>query len=266
MTFSPPPVRWKSRRWLVRIGLGVLVVFFLAFLALWAPVYVPRFLYGLSAHPANSGSPEQPATVAEGISPEPSLTIPKLGVSAPVVYEPSTVEATIQKALRNGVVHYGTTAVPGQPGNVAIFGHSSNDWWKAGDYNRVFVLLDKLVPGDTVTVNYQSVMYIYEVTGSKIVKPTEFSVLNPTPTPTLTLITCTPIGTSLKRLVVTAKQVSPVPGSATTISVVPSVTPVPPTSNNDQPPEAEAALVGSDGVTTSFWNTVQTGFNSVIGR
>jgi LPXTG-site transpeptidase (sortase) family protein len=112
-------------------------------------------------------------------------------------------------------VHYGNTALPGQSGNVAIFGHSSNDWWEPGNYKFVFVLLDKLAPGDTVTVNYNARAYTYQVTGSKIVEPTEVAVLNPTVQPTLTLITCSPPGTSLRRLVVTAKQVSPNPSQTT---------------------------------------------------
>ncbi len=73
----------------------------------------------------------------------------------------------------------------------------------------MFVLLDKLVAGDTFTVNYNSKQYVYEVTGSKVVPPTDLSVLNQTDEPTMTLITCTPPGTSWQRLVVTAKQIGP---------------------------------------------------------
>lgn len=145
------------------------------------------------------------------VSSAPLITIPKIKVSAPIVYEPSMAEPDVQKALQRGVVHYGNTPEPGQPGNSVIVGHSSNDWWEPGKYKFVFVLLDKLVPGDKFSVNHKGKRYIYQVTQSKIVAPTDLSVLAPTAEPTMTLITCTPPGTSWKRLIIHAKQISPAP-------------------------------------------------------
>lgn len=150
------------------------------------------------------------------VSAEPTISIPKINVNAPVVYEPSIAEPAIQKALVNGVVHYGTSVKPGQNGNSVIVGHSSNDWWEPGNYKFVFVLLDKVVVGDQFSINYQSRRYVYEVTSVKVVEPTDLSVLAPTPNPTVTLITCTPPGTSWKRLIVQGKQISPEPGTNTT--------------------------------------------------
>jgi hypothetical protein len=141
---------------------------------------------------------------------------------------------------------------------VAIFGHSSNDWWQPGNYKQIFVLLDKLKAGDQIEITYQSKRYTYEVTGSRVVLPTAMSVLDPTSSPTLTLITCTPIGTSLKRLVVTAKQIDPAPGVG---SAIPVATPAPQAS---AAPAADS-LVGADGAGTSFWNVIVTGFKSVFG-
>lgn len=152
-------------------------------------------------------------TPAVTVSAEPTMSIPKINVTAPLVFEPSTAEAAVQKGLQNGVVHYGNTAVPGQPGNSVIVGHSSNDWWEPGNYKFVFVLLDKLVPGDTYTVDYKGTKYVYQVTETMIVEPTNLSVLAQTPEPTMTLITCTPPGTSWKRFIVKAKQISPAPAS-----------------------------------------------------
>lgn len=152
-----------------------------------------------------------PAVTANAVDPNPIITIPKINVSAPVVYEPSINEAQIQRSLQNGVVHYGSTPKPGQPGNAVIVGHSSNDLWQPGNYKFVFVLLDKLSPGDTFSVNYESKKYVYEVTETKVVKPTDLSVLAPTNEPSITLITCFPPGTSYERLIVRAKQTSPAP-------------------------------------------------------
>lgn len=151
---------------------------------------------------------------AETVPPDPIIIIPKINVNAPVVYEPSQAEDKIQYGLRSGVVHYGGTAVPGERGNVVIVGHSSNDWWQPGNYKFAFVLLDKLAIGDSVQINYQSKKYVYQVTSNKVVAPTDLSVLDPTTDPTLTLITCTPPGTNWKRLIISAKQIEPVPASA----------------------------------------------------
>jgi len=152
------------------------------------------------------------ANLAEAAPPGNVISIPKIKVaSVPIVLEPTINEAAIQKSLQSGVVHYAGTALPGEKSNIVIVGHSSNDWWEPGNYKFIFALLEKMVVGDQIQVNYQQKKYVYEVTGTKVVEPTEISVLQPTSEPQLTLITCTPPGTSWKRLVVVAKQVSPLP-------------------------------------------------------
>ncbi len=156
---------------------------------------------------------------AEAIDAPDQLIIPKIKVTTPVVFEPSIAEAAIQKSLQNGVVHYAGTALPGEHSNIVIVGHSSNDWWEPGNYKFIFSLLEKMAPGDQIQFNYQKKKYVFEVTGTKIVEPSEISVLQPTSEAQLTLITCTPPGTSWKRLIVVAKQVQPVP-------TVPQATPV----------------------------------------
>lgn len=47
--------------------------------------------------------------------------------------------------------------------------------------------------------------YVYKVTGQQVVKPEEVHVLNPTPTPTVTLVTCTWDGS--ERLIVKGELV-----------------------------------------------------------
>ncbi len=165
----------------------------------------------VTATPVPATVAKQTANQAEAAPPGNVVIIPKINVNAPIILEPSIQEQAIQKSLQHGVIHYAGTALPGERSNMALFGHSSNDWWEPGDYKFVFALLDKLVVGDQVQVNYEQKKYVYQVTGSRVVEPTEISVLQPTSEPQLTLITCTPPGTSWKRLVVTAKQISPVP-------------------------------------------------------
>jgi sortase A len=160
-------------------------------------------------------------TTSIKVGPEPKVIIPKINVDAPVVYDvPSLAENVIQDKLKSGVVHYpipGANSVPGQIGNTVILGHSSNDVFDDGAYKFVFVQLDKLEKGDTFYLNYQGTRYTYSVTEKRVIDPTEVSQLvMDTNKPLATLVTCTPPGTALKRLVVIAEQISPDPTKATT--------------------------------------------------
>lgn len=154
------------------------------------------------------------------VAPAPKIIIPKINVDAPVVYDvPSIEESVVQEKLKGGVVHYpipGASSVPGQVGNTVVLGHSSNDVFDDGAYKFVFVQLDKLEKGDTFYLNYNGTRYTYSVTEKKIILPTEVSSLViQTDKPIATLVTCTPVGTALKRLVVIAEQISPDPTVAT---------------------------------------------------
>lgn len=233
-------------------------VFLLVLLLFKAPILLSQLGYSFGQK-NNSTTNSAPAVTTDAVPAANTITISKINVHAPVVYEPSVQEADVQKALENGVVHYGNTPVPGQSGNVAIFGHSSNDWWEPGNYKFVFVLLDKLAPGDQVTIDYNQVRYTYQVTGSQIVDPTDVAVLSPTSTPTLTLITCSPPGTSLRRLVVTAKQISPDPTKATTSTQTASNKSG--SSSSNLPSSAPSFFTQVQ----QAWNGVVQGFESVFG-
>lgn len=154
-------------------------------------------------------------TASAAVGTTPKVIIPKINVEIPVDYSQTTTdEATLQKALDNGVIHYPTTVKPGEAGNAAFFGHSSNNILNPGKYKFAFVLLHKLVEGDTFYLTRDGKAYAYEVISRRVVEPTEIGVLGSVPneTATATLITCDPPGTSLKRLVVVGRQVSPDPG------------------------------------------------------
>lgn len=162
-------------------------------------------------------------TTSTKVGPEPKIIIPKINVDAPVVYDvPSLEENVIQNKLRDGVVHYpipGANSVPGQTGNTVVLGHSSNDVFDDGAYKFVFVQLDKLQKGDTFYLNYSGTRYTYSVTEKKVIDPTEVGQLViDNGKPLATLVTCTPPGTALKRLIVIGEQISPDPGSAATNS------------------------------------------------
>lgn len=151
-------------------------------------------------------------------SANPEVIIPKINVEIPVNYnEASTDENAIENDLQSGVVHYPTTSLPGQTGNAAFFGHSSNNIFNKGQYKFAFVLLHTLVPGDTFYLSYSGKMYVYKVISRNIVEPSDVGVLNAIPgqTATATLITCDPPGTSLHRLIVVGQQISPDPSANT---------------------------------------------------
>ena len=152
------------------------------------------------------------------VNADPKLIIPKINVNTPVVYDTLPDDKSQQKAMENGVAWFGIPGAnsrPGQIGNTVISGHSSNDFIDGGNYKFVFALLEKLAPGDTIYLHYESKRYTYTVSGTEVVKPTEVSkLIYPTDKPVLTLITCTPLGTSQDRLLVTAVQISPTPSTA----------------------------------------------------
>ncbi|MFA6305651.1 MAG: sortase [Candidatus Gracilibacteria bacterium] len=144
------------------------------------------------------------------------LIIPRINQNLPVVRINSeslirrdwnALEKEMQNALKDGVVHYPGTSIPGESGNMAITGHSSYFPWDSGRFKDVFALLHDVVQGDKLVMYWDGKKYIYEVTEIKVVLPNDISILKQTPESTLTLITCTPVGTNLKRLVVRAKPI-----------------------------------------------------------
>jgi sortase A len=152
------------------------------------------------------------------VSPEPKLIIPKINVDVPVIYNTKPDYDSQMKAMESGVAYFGipgANSLPGQIGNTVISGHSSNDVIDQGEYKFIFARLDHLENGDTIFLNYESKRYSYTITKKEVVKPTEVNkLIYATDKPILTLITCTPLGTSLNRLLITAEQVSPSPSTA----------------------------------------------------
>ncbi|MDF2378974.1 MAG: class E sortase [Candidatus Gracilibacteria bacterium] len=114
-------------------------------------------------------------------------------------------ENKIQEALRTGTVHYPYTANPDQAGNVFITGHSSYYPWDEGQYKEIFALLHTLEVGDEYSIYFKGKKYTYRVTEMYEVQPDDVSVLEqPLGTYGSTLMTCSPVGTTLRRLIVKA--------------------------------------------------------------
>lgn len=152
------------------------------------------------------------------VGPEPRLIIPKINVDVPVLYDVGNDHNSQMAAMEKGVAHFsipGASSHPGEIGNTVLSGHSSNDLFDIGDYKFIFAQLERLQKGDTIYANYEGKRYTYVVTKTEVVKPHEVDkLIYPTEKPVMTLITCTPLGTALNRLLVTAEQVSPDPAAA----------------------------------------------------
>ncbi|HEY5550003.1 MAG TPA: class D sortase [Candidatus Saccharimonadales bacterium] len=197
------------------VGLAVAISVFGFFNSQLISGKIAYYLYGRNAN--TSELDQRVASSSVDKNAPPRILINKINVKAPIVMDQTTVnQVAFQVALRRGVVHYPNTALPGQQGNVVIFGHSSGQWWAPGDYKFVFTLLDKLTLDNKIFIEYQGVRYIYRVYDITVVEPTNLSVLNQGSNNILTLITCTPVGTSSKRLIVKAQQIVPEVSYATT--------------------------------------------------
>jgi sortase A len=143
-----------------------------------------------STTPANEAHPSVVPPVGDAIA---HLVIPKIGVDKYIV------DGVTTSQLRKGPGHYPDTALPGQAGNAAIAGHRTT-------YGAPFYRLNELQPGDQIVVTTKGGQFNYAVSEARVVKPSDVSVLNPTPDNRLTLTTCTPRFSASSRLVVISRM------------------------------------------------------------
>ncbi len=158
-------------------------------------------------------------TSEASVTADPKLIIPKIAVDVPIVWDANaSSQASLNAAMDKGVAWFniqGASAKPGEKGNFVVSGHSANDWTDGGNYKFIFARLEKINEGDIVYINYESKRYTYKITRTQVVKPTEVSALQiGADKPYITLITCTPLGTALNRLLVFGEQINPDPDKA----------------------------------------------------
>ncbi len=144
------------------------------------------------------------------VDPNFSIVIPKIGANAKVQ---SNIDASNGKiyltALNKGVAHTLGTAFPGEGGHIFLFAHSTDYFWNISTYNAIFYLLYKLTSGDEVDLFYKGQRYVYKVIGQEVVDPSQVQYLTrKTNREFLTLQTCWPPGTTLKRLLIFAVRVA----------------------------------------------------------
>lgn len=171
------------------------------------------------------------------------LSIPKIGL------DDAIVEGVGEAQLQQGPGHYPGTPLPGESGNASIAGHRTT-------YAAPFYNLNELQPGDPIYVQTTQGTFTYDVTDSFAVLPTNVSVLDPTPQPTLTLTTCNPRYSASQRLIVKASLVGSQPPPGTQPTTVPAEPPAP--ARHRATLAGDAALAGGGGgvALTIVWGAV----------
>ena len=143
---------------------------------LWSPVRVEAYKVSMKQ--------ETPRTLA-------ILRIPRLNLEVPV-YD-GTADAVLDLAA--GRIE--DTALPGTPGNVGIAAHRDG----------FFRVLKDIKEGDALVLDTPVATEQYRVQWIRITTPDDVSVIDPTPTPAVTLVGCYPfyhVGSAPKRFIVRA--------------------------------------------------------------
>lgn len=149
-----------------------------------------------NASPAGRGVTTERVRIGSGIA---LLRIPRLGKS----YHYVVIEGVSLDDLRKGPGHYPGTAMPGQVGNFVVSGHRTT---YAAPFNRV----DQLRAGDEILIDTKTTQFVYRVTDTEIVKPSQVEVTAPVPfhpgrrpaERLITLTTCHPKYSAARRLIV----------------------------------------------------------------
>ena len=203
----------KRHRFLIPILAGIAVVLVVLFLQYNRLIFTPIIAY---VSPGNAEGGEITAvdpTVTTAVNAEDTLIIPKINVDVPIRFGLANDSGTIMSAMNNGVAHWsipGASAVPGQIGNTVITGHSAGDIYSSNPYKFIFSGLERLESGDTIYIDYQGTRYTYAVYEKRVVAPNDVASLQYSGDEAiLTLVTCTPLGTSEKRLLIFARQINP---------------------------------------------------------
>ena len=197
----------RHRRRFLPILAGISMMLIILFLQYNRLIFAPIMAY---VSPGNTPSSEIEAldpTISQTVSPDPRLIIPKLNIDVPIHFGIPLTD--VMSSMNNGVAHYriaGASAFPGEIGNLVITGHSAGDIYSSNPYKYIFSGLERLEDGDLIYVNYNSTRYIYRVVKKEVVDPSNVAalVVN-TDKPIITLVTCTPLGTSRYRLLVTGE-------------------------------------------------------------
>ena len=145
------------------------------------------------------------------------ITIPKIHVELPIYH--GIDDAVLQIAIG----HLTETSLPvgGPSTHCVVSGH------RGLPSAKLFTDIDKLVEGDTWTVNVLNKTLTYEVDQIRVVEPTDLSNLQiEQGKDYFTLITCTPYGINTHRLLIRGHRVDNAQGEANVIADALQIEPV----------------------------------------
>nr|WP_245714723.1 class E sortase [Micromonospora inyonensis] len=212
------PTVWSRLRGGIRVSGEVLITFGLVVLLfagyeVWGKsAIVDAHQNDLSQQLEQSWGPQGDPTVAPSATPSPRTTpAPVNGKPIAGLHIPSldknwiVVEGVTQKDIRYAPGHYPKSAMPGELGNFSVAGHRNR---------ATFWRLDELDDGDAIVVETKEKWYVYRVSQTRIVKPSQVEVVAPVPgrpgaKPTrrmLTLTTCNPKFDNYERLIIHAEM------------------------------------------------------------
>lgn len=141
-----------------------------------------------SSEPQDNSSADSPNK--QNIGTIGRMIIPKINLSIFIG------EGVTDDVLKYSAGHFPETVMPGQKGNTAFAGHRNYT------YNSYFNRLNELAVNDEIIVETKNGEFTYKVTETKIVEPTDTSVLKNTDDATITLVTCHPIRQATHRLII----------------------------------------------------------------
>ena len=145
------------------------------------------------------------------------ISIPKIHVQLPIYH--GIDDAVLQIAIG----HLAETSLPvgGESSHCVVSGH------RGLPSAKLFTDIDKLVEGDTWTVNVLNKTLTYEVDQIRVVEPTDLSNLQiEQGKDYFTLVTCTPYGINTHRLLVRGHRVDNAQGEANVIADALQIEPV----------------------------------------
>ena len=145
-------------------------------------------------------APGESLPVPEAIPPEdfvePEVIIGELVIPALLLTQTMYRGVTLP-TLDKGVGYWPGTAMPGHVGNVVLGGHRVSK-------QKPFRNIDLLVPGDEIYLTTDEGTFVYAVSGTQIIEPTDTWIINQSESATLTLFACHPPHSTKQRIAVYA--------------------------------------------------------------
>jgi LPXTG-site transpeptidase (sortase) family protein len=133
-----------------------------------------------------------------------AISIPKIGIKAPIVISDTSDNNIIHKYLDLGVVLYPDSVMPGETGETLLLGHSAPAGWPKIKFDWVFSRVSELKAGDIVTLVHNGQSFDYAVTTTVYLMPGEELPATDPDKKSLFLISCWPPGKDFKRIAVEA--------------------------------------------------------------